>query len=117
MTNEIFSDTKVIFAVIHVFGTHTAARLIPALVFLFVLAWMDRVSVGFAKLTMLSDIKLSEAAYGFGAGVFFLSYFLFELPSNLLLEKIGARKTLACITILWGFNCAAMAFVKSETWF
>jgi MFS family permease len=94
-----------------------AARLIPALVFLFVLAWIDRVNVGFAKLTMLSDLKLSEAAYGFGAGIFFISYFLFEVPSNLLLEKIGARKTLARITILWGLNCAAMAFVKSETWF
>ncbi len=94
-----------------------AARLIPALVFLFILAWIDRVNVGFAKLTMLSDLKLSEAAYGFGAGIFFLSYFLFEVPSNLLLEKIGARKTLARITILWGLNCIAMAFVKSETWF
>jgi D-galactonate transporter len=94
-----------------------AARLIPALVFLFILAWVDRVNVGFAKLSMLSDLKLSEAAYGFGAGIFFLSYFLFEVPSNLLLEKIGARKTLARITILWGLNCAAMAFVKTETWF
>ncbi|MGO4711242.1 MFS transporter [Bradyrhizobium sp. 2TAF24] len=94
-----------------------AARLIPALVFLFILAWIDRVNVGFAKLTMLSDLKLSEAAYGFGAGIFFLSYFLFEVPSNLLLEKIGARKTLARITILWGLNCAAMAFVKTELWF
>ena len=94
-----------------------AARLIPALVFLFILAWIDRVNVGFAKLTMLSDLKLSEAAYGFGAGIFFLSYFLFEVPSNLLLEKIGARKTLARITILWGLNCAAMAFVKTEFWF
>src|SRR5882757_7184878 len=90
-----------------------AARLIPALVFLFILAWIDRVNVGFAKLTMLSDLKLSEAAYGFGAGIFFLSYFLFEVPSNLLLEKIGARKTLARITILWGLNCVAMAFVNS----
>lgn len=94
-----------------------AARLIPALVFLFILAWIDRVNVGFAKLSMLSDLKLSEAAYGFGAGVFFLSYFLFEVPSNLLLEKIGARKTLARITILWGLNCIAMAYVRSETWF
>jgi D-galactonate transporter len=94
-----------------------AARLIPALVFLFILAWIDRVNVGFAKLSMLSDLKLSEAAYGFGAGVFFLSYFLFEVPSNLLLERIGARKTLARITILWGLNCIAMAYVKSETWF
>ena len=94
-----------------------ALRLIPALVFLFILAWIDRVNVGFAKLTMLGDLKLSEAAYGFGAGIFFISYFLFEVPSNLLLEKIGARKTLARITILWGFNCAAMAFVKTELWF
>jgi D-galactonate transporter len=94
-----------------------AARLVPALVFLFILAWIDRVNVGFAKLSMLSDLKLSEAAYGFGAGIFFLSYFLFEVPSNLLLEKIGARKTLARITILWGLNCVAMAFVKTEFWF
>ena len=66
---------------------------------------------------MLSDLKLSEAAYGFGAGIFFIGYFLFEVPSNLLLEKIGARKTLARITILWGLNCVAMAFVKTESWF
>src|ERR1700730_12758650 len=75
-----------------------ALPLIPALVFLFILAWIDRVNVGFAKLSMLSDLKLSEAAYGFGAGIFFVGYFLFEVPSNLLLEKIGARKTLARIT-------------------
>src|SRR3984957_936417 len=94
-----------------------ALRLIPALVFLFILAWIDRVNVGFAKLSMLSDLKLSEAAYGFGAGIFFVGYFLFEVPSNLLLEKIGARKTLARITILWGLNSVAMAFVKTELWF
>src|SRR5437879_976023 len=71
-----------------------AFRLIPFLVFLFILAWLDRVNVGFAKLQMLQDLHFSEAVYGLGAGVFFIGYFLFEVPSNLLLEKIGARKTL-----------------------
>src|SRR6185437_4974484 len=70
-----------------------AWRLIPFLVFLFVLAWIDRVNVGFAKLSMLSDLGFSETVYGLGAGIFFIGYFLCEVPSNLLLEKIGAKKT------------------------
>jgi len=94
-----------------------AWRLIPFLVFLFVLAWIDRVNVGFAKLQMLHDLQFSEAVYGLGAGVFFIGYFLFEVPSNLLLEKIGARKTLARITILWGLASMAMAYVNSPTSF
>ncbi|WP_434777079.1 MFS transporter [Neisseria sp. Ec49-e6-T10] len=89
-------------------------RLIPFLVFLFVLAWIDRVNVGFAKLAMLEDLKFSEAVYGFGAGIFFIGYFLFEVPSNLLLEKIGARLTLARITILWGITSIGMAYAHSE---
>ncbi|ACL60190.1 MFS transporter [Methylobacterium nodulans] len=89
-------------------------RLIPFLVFLFILAWIDRVNVGFAKLQMLSDLQFSEAVYGFGAGIFFVGYFLFEVPSNLLLERIGARKTLARITILWGLASMSLAFVRSE---
>lgn len=92
-------------------------RLIPFLVFLFVLAWIDRVNVGFAKLQMLQDLQFSEAVYGFGAGIFFVGYFLFELPSNLLLEKIGARKTLARITILWGLASMMMIFVKTPMQF
>ncbi|AKJ67687.1 MFS transporter [Pandoraea thiooxydans] len=92
-------------------------RLIPFLVFLFVLAWVDRVNVGFAKLQMLQDLKFSEAVYGLGAGIFFIGYFLFEVPSNLLLEKIGARKTLARITILWGLASMAMIYVKTPTQF
>ncbi len=92
-------------------------RLIPFLVFLFVLAWIDRVNVGFAKLQMLQDLQFSEAVYGLGAGIFFIGYFLFEVPSNLLLEKIGARKTLARITILWGLASMAMIFVKTPTQF
>ena len=94
-----------------------AWRLIPFLVCLFVLAWIDRVNVGFAKLQMLQDLQFSEAIYGFGAGVFFIGYFLFEVPSNLLLEKIGARKTLARITILWGLASMAMIYVKTPASF
>ncbi|WP_312841287.1 MFS transporter [Delftia tsuruhatensis] len=90
-----------------------AWRLIPFLVFLFLLAWIDRVNVGFAKLQMLQDLRFSEAVYGLGAGIFFIGYFLFEVPSNLLLQRIGARKTLARITILWGLASMGMAFVTT----
>jgi hypothetical protein len=66
-------------------------RLVPFLMLLWVLAWIDRVNIGFIKLTMLDDLKWSEAVYGFGAGIFFLGYFFFEVPSNLLLQRIGAN--------------------------
>lgn len=97
--------------------TKMTLRLVPFLVFLFLLAWIDRVNVGFAKLQMLQDLQFSEAMYGFGAGIFFVGYFLFEVPSNLLLEKVGARKTLARITILWGLTSMAMIYVNSPTSF
>ena len=88
-------------------------RLMPYLALLWCLAWLDRVNIGFAKLTMLGDLQFSEAIYGVGAGVFFLGYFLFEVPSNMLLQKIGARKTLMRITIGWGTVCMAMIFVTT----
>src|SRR5215470_17629791 len=69
-------------------------RLLPFLALLWILAWIDRVNIGYAKLTMLDDLKFSEAVYGLGAGIFFLGYFFFEVPSNLLLERIGAKKTI-----------------------
>jgi D-galactonate transporter len=94
-----------------------AKRVLPFLTLLFVVAWLDRVNVGFAKLQMLHDLGLSEAAYGFGAGIFYVGYLIFEVPSNLLLEKIGARKTMARITILWGLTTMATMFVKSATSF
>src|SRR5713101_6658141 len=94
-----------------------AKRIIPFLVLLFVMAWLDRVNVGFAKLQMVKDLGFSEAMYGFGAGIFFLGYLLFEIPSNLLLERIGARKTIARITILWGITSIATMLVKTATWF
>jgi len=88
-------------------------RLVPFLLLCYVVAYLDRVNVGFAKLQMLNDLQFSETVYGLGAGIFFIGYFLFEVPSNLLLEKIGARKTLARITILWGLASMAMIFVKT----
>jgi sugar phosphate permease len=92
-------------------------RLIPFLAILWIIAWIDRVNIGFAKLEMLDDLKFSEAAYGFGAGIFFLGYFLFEVPSNLLLTRIGARRTIARITIGWGVTSILMMVVKTTTVF
>jgi hypothetical protein len=80
-------------------------RLIPFLALLWILAWIDRVNIGFAKLRMLNDLKFSESVYGFGAGILFVGYFLFEVPSNLLLARIGARNSIARITIGWGIIC------------
>jgi D-galactonate transporter len=92
-------------------------RLIPILVFVFILAWLDRVNVGFAKLSMAQDLQFSDAVYGFGAGIFFIGYFLFEVPSNLLMARIGARKTLARITLLWGVVSIAMLTVQTPLQF
>ena len=88
-------------------------RLIPFLMVLWILAWIDRVNIGFVKLTMLDALHWSEAVYGLGAGIFFLGYFFFEVPSNLLLQKIGAKKTIMRITIGWGLTSIAMMFVKT----
>lgn len=79
-----------------------ALRIIPILILAFLAAYLDRVNVGFAKLQMVGDLKFGDAVYGVGAGIFFLGYFLFELPSNLILHKVGARAWLARIMITWG---------------
>ncbi|ANA31925.1 Putative metabolite transport protein NicT [Ralstonia mannitolilytica] len=92
-------------------------RLLPFLGVLWVLAWLDRVNIGFAKLQMLDSLRFSEAVYGLGAGIFFLGYFLFEVPSNMLLQKIGAKKTIMRITICWGVICMLQTFVTSPTQF
>ena len=92
-------------------------RLIPFLMVLWILAWIDRVNIGFVKLTMLDDLKWSEAVYGLGAGIFFLGYFFFEVPSKLLLQKIGAKKTIMRITIGWGLTSIAMMFVTTPGMF
>ena len=92
-------------------------RLIPFLYLCYVAAYLDRVNVGFAKLTMASDLRFSDTVYGLGAGVFFLGYFLFEVPSNLLMHRIGARLTMARIMILWGLISASTLFVSSPEMF
>lgn len=86
-------------------------RLIPFLILLYLVAFIDRSAVGFAKLHMNADIGLSDLAYGFGAGLFFIGYFIFEVPSNLLLERFGARRWFARILITWGLITVGMAFV------
>ena len=92
-------------------------RLVPFLFLCYVVAYLDRVNVGFAKLQMVADLRFSEAAYGLGAGIFFLGYFIFEVPSNLILHRTGARRWIARIMITWGFLSAGTMFVTSETQF
>jgi len=88
-------------------------RLIPFLFLCYILAYLDRVNVGFAKLQMLKDLSLSDAAFATGAGIFFIGYFFFEVPSNVLLKKFGARTWIARIMISWGVVSACMIFVRT----
>jgi ACS family tartrate transporter-like MFS transporter len=92
-------------------------RLIPFLFLLYIVAWLDRVNVGFAGLQMNTDLGFSSAAFGFGSGVFFLGYCLFEVPSNLVLHRVGARRWISRIMISWGVSSAAMMFVRTTSTF
>ncbi|HET7221476.1 MAG TPA: MFS transporter [Vicinamibacterales bacterium] len=93
------------------------SRMVPFLIVCYFVAYLDRVNVGFAALTMNRDLNLSASAYGFAAGVFFLAYFFFEVPSNLFLERMGARKWIARIMFTWGVISGATAFVQGEASF
>jgi ACS family tartrate transporter-like MFS transporter len=86
-------------------------RLLPVLVLTYLLAYIDRINVGFAALTMRGDLHMSATEFGFASGIFFWGYFLFEVPSNIILEKIGARIWIARIMISWGILAGATAFV------
>jgi MFS transporter, ACS family, tartrate transporter len=86
-------------------------RLMPILLFAYSIAYLDRVNVGFAALTANKDLHLSSSVYGWGAGIFFVGYFLFEFPSNIILERVGARFWIARIMITWGIISAGMALV------
>ncbi len=90
-----------------------ARRILPILFFGYIIAYIDRVNVGFAKLQMLGDLKFSESVYGLGAGIFFLGYFFFEVPSNILLHRIGARIWICRILITWGIISGCTAFVHT----
>jgi len=92
-------------------------RFVPLLVVCFVFAYLDRVNISFAKLQMQSDLGFSDAVYGLGASIFFVGYFLFEIPSNMILHKVGPKRWIARIMITWGIASAAMMFVTSETSF
>ncbi|MBV9249471.1 MAG: MFS transporter [Acetobacteraceae bacterium] len=92
-------------------------RLVPFLMVCYFVAYLDRVNVGFAALTMNKDLNISNTAFGFGAGIFFFSYFIFEVPSNLALERFGARKWIARIMLSWGILSGLMAAVTGETSF
>ena len=94
-----------------------AWRLTPLLMLCYVVAYLDRVNVGFAKLQMTTDLNLSDAVYGFGAGIFFLGYFLFEIPSNVILHKVGARVWIARIMVSWGVISMLTMFVTTTTMF
>jgi len=92
-------------------------RLMPLLFIAYIIAYLDRVNVGFAKLQMLQDLKLTNTVYGLGAGLFFIGYFFFEVPSNIILHRVGARKWIARIMISWGIISAATMFVTTAGMF
>jgi D-galactonate transporter len=92
-------------------------RLIPFLLVCYIIAYLDRVNVGFAKLQMQSALGFSDVVYGLGAGMFFIGYFFFEVPSNIILHRVGARRWIARIMVTWGVISASMMFVETEMQF
>jgi ACS family tartrate transporter-like MFS transporter len=101
----------------HAIVRKAALRLVPFMGLLYVVSFLDRVNVGYAALTMNADIGLSATAFGAGAGIFFLGYFVFEIPSNLIMQRVGARMWMARILITWGLVSAAMAAVREPLTF
>src|SRR6516165_9700301 len=94
-----------------------AWRLIPFMVLLYVVSFIDRTNAGFAALTMNKDLDFSPAVFGFGAGIFFIGYALFQVPANVILERVGARRWVFCILALWGLLSASNALVQDPTSF
>ncbi|WP_025096225.1 MFS transporter [Acinetobacter soli] len=92
-------------------------RIVPFIMILYLIAYIDRVNIGFAAITMKEDLGFTASILGFGAGIFFLGYFLFEVPSNIILHKIGARIWITRVMITWGIIAGGMAFVESSTSF
>ena len=92
-------------------------RLIPFLILAYFFSYLDRVNLGFAALTMNAELKFTPLIFAWGAGIFFIGYFIFEVPSNLALEKFGASRWIARIMVTWGIISALMATVSGETSF
>ena len=94
-----------------------ARRIIPLLAVLYLISYLDRVNVGFAALTMNQDLGLSATLYGWGAGIFFFGYLLFQAPSNLLLQRVGARRWIAVLLLAWGVVSVATGWIQGPTSF
>src|SRR6202012_4286231 len=94
-----------------------AWRLIPFMMLLFVVNYLDRVNVGFAALTLNKQLGFSPSIFGFGAGIFFLGYALFQVPVNVIIERVGATRSVFCIMAIWGLLSASTAFVQGPTGF
>jgi hypothetical protein len=92
-------------------------RVVPLIMLCYIVAYLDRINVGFAKLQMEVDLGFSQTVYGLGAGMFFIGYFFFEGPSNLIMYRVGARLWIARIMISWGLLSACFVFVKTPFWF
>ena len=93
--------------------TKCAWRLIPFMGLLYLVNYLDRVNAGFGALTMNKDLGFSASIFGLGAGIFFAGYLLFQIPSNLILERVGARVAVCCMMAAWGAISAATAFVHT----
>ena len=91
-----------------------AWHIMPLIMVCYLFAFFDRINISFAKFALQSDLHLSDTAYGFGAGLFVVGYVLFEVPSNLMLYKVGARRWIARIMVSWGIATALMVFVQTE---
>jgi MFS family permease len=92
-------------------------HVLPLFVVMFIVNYIDRVNIGFVRSHLETDLGIGAAAYGLGAGLFFIGYALFEVPSNILLQRFGAKVWLTRIMFTWGIVATAMAFVPNETWF
>src|SRR5436190_13967011 len=89
-------------------------RLIPFMLLMYVLSYLDRANIGYAKQAYQAATGVTDSAFAFGAGIFFLTYAIFEIPSNLILHRVGARRWMARIMVVWGLVSAAMIFAKSD---
>src|ERR1041385_1667431 len=92
-------------------------RLIPFMFLLYIVSYLDRINVGFAALQLNDALKLDPAVFGLGAGIFFIGYFIFEVPSNLIMQRVGARVWIARILVTWGIISSAMMFLNGERMF
>lgn len=99
--------------------THSAItwRLMPLLLICYLFAHLDRINIGFAKMQMSADLNFSDTVYGFGAGLFFIAYALFGVPSNMALDRVGPRRWIATLMVVWGALSTCMFLVESATGF